>query len=367
VSAQDFMRFLLRWQHLAPDHKLQGKMGVRQAIARLQGFEAAASAWERELLAGRVSDYRLSWLDELCLAGEVAWGRLTPRKAPSNGSGPTPSRVTPISLALRPEFTNLLAAVRGNAVPPEPKSGAAGEILELLKARGALFFDEIVNQTRRLRTDVERGLRELVAWGLVTADGFQGLRQLTGGVGAAKGRRGRGSLYGPGGIFAGPGPSGRWAIVHAPPAEAVEVDELAESLANLLLMRYGVVIYDLLQRESFSLPWREILKALRRLEARGNIRGGRFVSGFVGEQYALPEAVDALRRVRREERAGERVWVPATDPMNLAGIVTPGFRVPAVPGKGVLFIDGLPSEAPPDPRPRERVPTALHPLVASRR
>jgi len=334
------MRFLLRWQHLAPESKLQGKMGVRQAIARLQGFEAAASAWERELLTARVADYRLSWLDELCLAGEVAWGRLTPRKSAAKGATPAPSRVTPISLALRPEFSNLLAAVRGTAEPPEPRSGAAAEILELLKARGALFFDEVVNQTRRLRTDVERGLRELVAWGLVTADGFQGLRQLTGGVGASRSRRVRASLYGPGGIFAGPGPSGRWAIVHAPPPGAVDIDELAESLAQVLLHRYGVVFYDLLQRESFSLPWRELLKALRRLEARGNIRGGRFVSGFVGEQYALPEAVDALRRVRREERAGEVVRVNAADPLNLAGIITPGARVSALAG---LPVDVLPA------------------------
>jgi ATP-dependent Lhr-like helicase len=362
------MRFLLRWQHLAPESKLQGKMGVRQAIARLQGFEAAASAWERELLTARVADYRLSWLDELCLAGEVAWGRLTPRKAPANGAGPTPSRVTPISLALRPEFSNLLAAVRGASgdQAPRPKTGAAAEIFDLLQSRGALFFDEIVNLTRRLRTDVERGLRELVAWGLVTADGFQGLRQLTGGVGTSRNRRVRTSLYGPGGVFAGPGPSGRWAIVHAPPADAVDMDQLAEALAGVLLQRYGVVFYDLLVRESFTVPWREVLRALRRMEARGNIRGGRFVSGFVGEQYALPEAVDALRRIRREERTGERVWVAATDPMNLAGIVTPGPRVPAVPRKAVLFVDGLPTDAPDAPLPREPVPTKLHPLVAAR-
>jgi ATP-dependent Lhr-like helicase len=352
VSAQDFMRFLLRWQHLTPETKLEGKMGVRQAIARLQGFEAAAVAWERELLSARVPDYRLSWLDELCLAGEVAWARLTPRKAPANGAGPSPSRVTPISIALRPELWPLLAAVRGNSAPPEPKTGAAAEIYDLLKSRGALFFDEIVNLTRRLRTDVERGLRELVAWGLVAADGFQGLRQLIGGVGQPRGRRMRTSLYGPGGIFTGPGPSGRWAIVHAPPEGVIELDDLAEQLARLLLQRYGVVFYDLLQRESFTLPWREVLKALRRLEARGAVRGGRFVSGFVGEQYALPEAVDALRRVRREERSGERVWVPATDPMNLAGVVIPGARIPAQPGKGVLFIDGLPSEAPPEREPQ---------------
>ncbi len=190
VSAQDYMRFLLRWQHLTPDTKLAGKQGVRQVIARLQGFEAAAGAWERELLAARVSDYHSSWLDELCLAGEVAWARLTPRKSTGSGSATT-SRVMPVSLCLRGDLPALLAGVRGaESVAAGPKAGAAAEIYDLLQQRGALFFDEIVNATRRLRSDVERGLRELVAWGAITADGFQGLRQLLGKA-AHSGRRGR--------------------------------------------------------------------------------------------------------------------------------------------------------------------------------
>ena len=342
VSAQDYMRFLLGWQHLAPDARLTGKAGVRQAIARLQGFEAAAAGWERELLAARVSDYRSSWLDELCLAGEVVWARLTPRKA---GPGASPTRPTPLTLALRSEFAALLGAVRGATDSvAAPRTGAAAEIHELLQLRGALFFDEIVNATRRLRSDVERGLRELVAWGLVTADGFQGLRQLLGRRSPGGRARHQATGYGAGGFFSGGGPAGRWSRVQVPAAVGGE-DELSEAIANVLLQRYGVLFRDLYGRESLSLPWRDVLKALRRLEARGLVRGGRFVSGFSGEQYALPDAVDALRRVRRQERTGERVWVSALDPVNLTGVVVPGEKVPALAGRGVLYVDGLPQPA----------------------
>ncbi len=345
VSAQDFMRFLLRWQHLTPDSRLAGKQGVRQAIARLEGYEAPAGSWERDLLASRVQDYRSSWLDELCLAGEVAWSRLTPRKATAAATA-TASRATPVSVVLRPDLPALLAGVRGAQTDPGgPRTGAASEVLDLLRTRGALFFDEIVNGTRRLRSDVERGLRELVAWGLVTADGFQGLRQLSGKAAHSGRRRSSESSYSAGGFFAGSGPAGRWAVVHAPELDPGATDELAESVARLLLQRYGVLFRDLYTRESFTLPWRDVLRALRRLEARGLVRGGRFVSGPSGEQYALPEAVDALRRARRTEPNGERVWVSAIDPLNLAGVVLPGDKIPAQSGKGILFVDGLPQEA----------------------
>jgi ATP-dependent helicase Lhr and Lhr-like helicase len=364
VSMQDFMRFLLGWQHLTPDTKLAGKQGVRQAVARLEGFEAPAGSWERDLLASRVGEYRASWLDELCLAGEVAWARLTPRKASASGS-PSASRSTPVAVCLRPDMPALLAAVRASeGSVGGPKAGAAAEVLELLQSRGALFFDEIVNGTRRLRSDVERGLRELVAWGLVTADGFQGLRQLSGKSAHSGRRRSRDSSYSMGGFFMGTGPAGRWALVHSPELDAGAYDELVESCAKVLLQRYGVIFRDLYPRESFSLPWRDVLRALRRLEARGQVRGGRFVSGPAGEQYALPDAVDALRRVRRSERNGERVWVSAVDPMNLVGVLIAGDRVPAQAGKGVLFVDGLP-QAPSESQPlvKTPVPSKLSPRL----
>jgi ATP-dependent Lhr-like helicase len=312
----------------------------------------------------------------------VAWARLTPRKvAPGKTTTASASRSTPVSLTLRGDMPALLAAVRyadeqtrrladgqsrnrqqatGNAGESGPKTGAAAEIHELLKARGALFFDEIVNGVRRLRSDVERGLRELVAWGLVTADGFQGLRQLSGKAAHSGRRRSSEPNYGGGAFFSGSGPAGRWALVPSVGLDGDAYDELAESTAKVLLQRYGVVMRDLYARESFTLPWRDVLRALRRLEARGTVRGGRFVTGPAGEQYALPEAVDALRRVRREERKGDRVWVSAIDPLNLAGVLLPGGRVPAQAGKAVLYVDGLPVESQADSEvAKTPIPTKL--------
>jgi ATP-dependent Lhr-like helicase len=274
----------------------------------------------------------------------------------------------PVSIARRGDLPALLAGVRGSEGAPSPRTGAAAEIHDLLKQRGALFFDEIVNTTRRLRSDVERGLRELVAWGLVTADGFQGLRQLLGKT-AHTGRssRARGtSAYSAGGVFTGSGPAGRWALVHAPVTSDADTDDLAEAVARVLLQRYGVVFRDLYQRESFTMPWRDVLRALRRLEARGVVRGGRFVSGFQGEQYASPEAVDSLRWVRRHDRTGERVTLSALDPVNLAGVVTPGAKVAAQPGKYLVFVDGLPQELPTTATEKTPVPSKLSPQLPAR-
>ena len=289
-------------------------------------------------------DYRSSWLDELCLAGEVAWVRLTPRRAAVNGRTSAATRATPVTLARRLELPSLLGGVRIGPAATDlgPDAGASGEVLALLRSRGALFFDEIVSTTRRLPGDVESALRELIAGGFVTSDGFQGLRDIVTGRKRGRSQAPRRIAYLPGGLFAGGGPAGRWAAVVAPVPGPGDIEELAERIAMTLLERYGVVFRDLLQGESFALPWRDLLRALRRFEARGTVRGGRFVSGFLGEQYALPEAVDSLRRVRRTARAGERVRVSAVDPMNLTGVILPGPRVPAQPDGSVEYVDGLP-------------------------
>jgi ATP-dependent Lhr-like helicase len=269
-------------------------------------------------------------------------------------------------MAPRTELGVLLEAVRrhGPEPAPLPEAGAAAEIRTLLAERGALFLDEIVTATRRLPQDVEQGLRVLIGAGLLTADGVQPLRDVAGRHRGGAGRR-RGPRRRPlapwrltGGSPAGASegaeprvflrgrPSGRWSLLdaHVPLARDGELDTeaLAEETARVLLDRWGVVFRDLALRESFTVPWREVLRALRRLEARGLVRGGRFVTGPHGEQFALPEAVEALRRVRREPHNSERVIVPAVDPLNLTGGLLPGLRVPSQPGRSVVLVDGVP-------------------------
>jgi ATP-dependent Lhr-like helicase len=349
VTAQDLVRFLLRWQHVAPATHVEGRHGLLAVVEQLQGFELAAGSWEESVLPARVAGYRPEWLDERCLAGEVAWARLAIRgRGPDEGPEPgvrrsagTPSRATPVTLALRENLPWLLAAARGEAVPPAPDAGSALDVLGSLRARGALFRHDLPAATGRLRVEVDEGLWELVGRGLVTADGFGSVRALL----SARGRWDRRAAGpAPGGLRRSArvdvGAEGRWALL--PPPEPVDVETLAEAVAEQLLARWGVVFRDVVARETLALPWREVLRALRRLEARGTIRGGRFVTGFVGEQYALPEAVEALRGTRRRPRTGELVRVAAVDPLNLVGIVTVGPRVPAVRGQLVVYRDGLP-------------------------
>jgi ATP-dependent Lhr-like helicase len=339
VSAQDYMRFLLAWHRVLPDRRREGRRGVEAAIEQLQGFELAAGAWERPLLEARVAHYRAEWLDALCLSGQISWGRLS-LGTPSAREA-TPSRVTPITLAIREDWPWLLAAARGSAVPEAPTRGPGAQVLRQLEQRGALFQSELATQLDGEQESVRTGLWDLVTRGLVSSDGFESLRRLlddrvrrTRSVGAR--RRLRRPAAAPAGV------EGRWARVQ-PPLES-DSDVLAEAVAEQLLQRWGVLFYDLLARESLALSWREILLALRRLEARGEVRGGRFVTGFSGEQFALPEAVAALRETRRRPRDGQRVTLSAVDPLNLVGIVTPGVRVPAIPTRQVVYEDGLPVE-----------------------
>ena len=346
VTARDFMRFLLRWQHVAPGTKREGRLGVLAVVEQLQGFELAAGAWEGAVLAGRVEAYRAEWLDDLCLSGDVTWGRLSLRgdegdEVPRR-SGRTPSRVTPITLAVRADLPWLLQAARADRSPSLPGPGRTADVLDALRQHGALFQSDIRTITRRLPTEVEEGLWDGVARGLVTADGFQAVRSLLFPRRAARTPDRRRLRRGSSRLVA--RSAGRWSLVPALKATD-DADELAEAVAEQLLARWGVVFRDLVAREAFTVPWREVLWALRRMEARGVIRGGRFVSGFTGEQYALPEAVDALRSVRRLERSGETVRISAADPLNLAGILLPGPRVPALPTNSLTYVDGAVASA----------------------
>lgn len=343
VSAADCMRFLLQWQHVASDARMAGPDAVAAMIGLLEGYEAPAVAWETELLPARVSDYDPEWLDELCLKGRAAWMRVS-RPRPDPGPAPSvgwPVKVTPITLLTRRNLP-LLGALAPNVDVPSLRSSTQA-VYDHLVAHGASFFDEIVQGSGVLRTQAEESIAELVSLGLLTADSFIGLRALLLPLDRRKPiaggrRRRRAALFGI-------EDAGRWTLTRRmmPAASRSDGVDPVEQVARLLLRRYGVVFWKLLEREPAWLPpWRDLLRAYRRLEARGEIRGGRFVAGFSGEQFALPEAVSALREARRAPRNGELVAVSGADTLNLVGILTPGPKVPALTGNRVLLRDGVP-------------------------
>ncbi len=323
---------------------MQGPDAVEVIVAQLEGFEAPAGAWETEILPARIAEYEPSWLDDQCLAGRIAWARLRPRNRGLNGSerNPAPVRTTPITLLTRRHarhWTSLATAP--DPARPGPRAQA---VANCIQEQGASFFDELVDGSGLLRSEVEEALAELVALGVVTSDSFGGLRALLVPSErrrpAAGGRRRRRS------IAFGMEDAGRWALARparpAPPGPQADRDA-AEHVARRLLLRYGVVFWRLLEREADWLPpWRDLLRAYRRLEARGEIRGGRFVAGFSGEQFALPDAVGMLREVRRQPPSDAWVSVSGADPLNLVGILTPGPKLAALTGNRLLYQNGLP-------------------------
>jgi ATP-dependent Lhr-like helicase len=321
VTTAQYVAFLQRWQHVAPASRLHGIDGTLQIVRQLEGYEIPAAAWETQILPLRVAGYRPEYLDKLCYAGDVMWGRLTPHPAlEPRTNGETgrvrPTRLAPIALFLRANADELIVCRQRDVAAI---SHAARETLEQLEYLRAPFFAEIVRATKRLPSEVEEALWQLVAAGLVTADGFDALRSLS----DAKRRLGEK------GLRARPRSSGgRWTLLQA------TTDQLdRESFARRLLARWGVVFRDVIARESLAPRWRELLSVLRRMEARGEIRGGRFVAGFVGGQFALPEAIDALRAARRTAAQPEELSLGAYDPLNLAGIILP--EVSAL-GRGAL-------------------------------
>ncbi len=342
VAARDFLRFLLRWQKVEAESRMDGPDALEAVIAQLEGFEAPAGAWESEILPARLAGYEPGWLDDLCLAGRVAWARLRPRNARLAGGerGASPLRTTPITLIAR-RHASLWAAL--SPPPDDIQAGPrARAILAFIRAHGASFFDELADGAGLLRPEIEDGLAELVALGLVSSDSFAGLRTL---LLPAEKRRSSASRRRRSVGF-GMEDAGRWALARRPrPGTASpEADRDAiEHLAHLLLRRYGVVFWRLLEREAAWLPpWRDLLRVYRRLEARGDIRGGRFVAGFSGEQFALPEAVGLLREIRRKPGADALLSLSGADPLNLAGILTPGPKLAALTGNRLLYRDGLP-------------------------
>jgi len=293
VTTAEFDAFVRRWQHLEPGTQLHGVDGTLQIIRQMQGCEFAASAWESEILPARVAKYSPEYLDDLCLAGEVTWGRLSPHPAferepeENRTRRVRPTRVAPLAIFLREDAPWLLTAPQPSS--PESLSHPAREVLAAIQSHGASFFSDLTRATGRLASEVEDGLWELVAAGLVTADGFENLRALLdpkrrAGHGNARGKRPR---HAP----------GRWALLRH---TAASPHENADAFARQLLARWGVVFRDLAYKETIAPAWRDLLVSLRRMEARGEIRGGRFVDAYLGEQFALPEALDLLRAVRRK-------------------------------------------------------------------
>jgi ATP-dependent helicase Lhr and Lhr-like helicase len=341
VTPAQFMNWLLRWQHIAPSTQLLGERGLLEALRQLQGFEAPANSWERQILARRVANYDPKELDQLCLTGAVGWGRLSPHPAtlelPTDGKRRVvPSSVAPITFFARDDSEWMLPHRESSNAGDYSLSPDASAVLHFLRQRGASFFPDIVRGTGKLKSEVETALWELVAAGLLTADGFDNLRALI----DPKRRSGQGS-----GRSARPRHStGRWSLLYS--GDSTDRNLALEAICRMLLNRYGIVFREVLTREAILPKWRELLITLRRLEDRGEIRGGRFVSGFLGEQFALPVAVESLRAMRKQQPSGEIVSVSAADPLNLVGILVPGDRVASNSGRSVSFRDGvaLPSE-----------------------
>jgi ATP-dependent helicase Lhr and Lhr-like helicase len=348
VTPAQFMRWLMRWQHVAPGTQVVGERGTLEVLQQLQGFEIPANAWERQVLARRVADYDPKWLDQLCLTGAVGWGRLSPHPAtldtsgakPGDSSGEQnaprqrrviPTSVAPITFFVREEADWMIPRhAVGDLAEARGLSHGAQLVLEFLRQRGASFFADVVRGTGKLKAEIETALWELVAAGLVTADGFDNLRSLIdpkrrAGQGSGKSMRPRHN-------------AGRWALLHAD--AATERPRAVEAACWMLLRRYGIVIRDVLARESNLPSWRELLMGFRRLEDRGEIRGGRFVDGFLGEQFALPVAVESVRAMRSLPLSEETITLSAADPLNLVGILVPGDRVPAISGRTVSYRDG---------------------------
>jgi ATP-dependent helicase Lhr and Lhr-like helicase len=344
VLAQDFYRFLFAWQRADAEHRVEGPEGLQSVLEQLDGCELPLASWESAVLSARVSDYDPEWLDRLCFSGRVGWSRLSSPQHP-NARATAPLRTSPIALYQRENLDDWLslAAVRSTI----ELSATAQSVRDALANGGALFFSELVQRSGLLPSQVEEALSELAALGFVTCDSFDGLRALlvpsnkrpTFGRNEGKHRRktNLASIE-----FA-----GRWSLIRIESveqsngADSTRRDVAVEKLARVLLRRYGVVFRRLLERESLNVTWYELGRVYRRLEARGEIRGGYFIAGVSGEQFALPEAIGLLRSIRKAAPSGELITLSAADPLNLQGILTPGQRIASFTANRISFRAGL--------------------------
>ncbi len=350
VPVRDYLRFLFEWQRVAPGTQVSGPDALAAIVLQLEGYEAPAGAWEADILPARVAGYEIGWLDALCQSGRVAWTRLRGRRAVAGERIGGPVRATPVALVQRRNRT-LWTSLGGQSGEMPALSSRAEAVADYLAAHGASFFDELMAGTRLLHSPLEDALGELVSAGLVHADSYAGLRALL--VPSSK-RPSTRRAHGRRSALFGIEDAGRWSLVErAPvpeptttrtPSRGASADpESLEQVVRVLLRRYGVLCWRLLANEPDWLPpWRDLLRACHRLEARGDIRGGRFIAGLSGEQFALPEAIAALRALRNREPDGQLVCVCGADPLNLAGTLVAGDKVPRLAGSRVLYRDGIP-------------------------
>ncbi|HEY3521305.1 MAG TPA: DEAD/DEAH box helicase [Rhodanobacteraceae bacterium] len=333
VEPREFMRFLFHWQHLTPQSRLRGAEALSAVLAQLEGFEAPAGAWESQLLPARLRDYDIGWLDAQCAAGRVAWTRLRA----SSGGHASPVRASPIVLLPRRQLGLWSSLNPGGETDAPIVSSRAQAIADYLAQNGASFFDEIVGGARLLHAEAEDALAELVGAGLISADSFSGLRAMLLPASKRKHPRHRRLRRH---MLSGIEDAGRWSLIKR--SSAMHEGETLEHIARVLLRRWGVVFWTLIQREAAWLPpWRELRRVYQRLEARGEIRGGRFVAGMAGEQFALPDAIGALRTARKEHDEN-LVAISGADPLNLLGSILPGDKVPVLTSSRIVFRDGVP-------------------------
>ncbi|MGB7946473.1 MAG: DEAD/DEAH box helicase, partial [Candidatus Binatia bacterium] len=355
VSAADFMKFLLAWQHVTFDNQLRGRDGVLEVVRQLQGLELPAPAWEQHILPARIKDYDPAHLEELCLAGVITWGRLRLNDDPQGAQTGerilkrrkrrwlVPTRTAPIAFLLRDELEFFLEGAIPGWEEAAGLSPAAREVGQYLAHRGASFLADIARGTGLLKVKAEEALWQLVAQGFATGDGIAGLRILLTPETKRKGRRRRLRVISGGRTAERMMPVGRWSLWREQEnATTVDAEKTVEHRAWQLLRRYGVMFRDLLGRESYAPSWRRLVSVYRRLEARGEIRGGRFVNGFVGEQFALPEAIEQLRAERRSKDRAEPTMISSADPLNLAGILTPGARISRYSNQVIVYQNGAP-------------------------
>lgn len=341
VSPADYMRFLFSWHQALPGNLAQGPIAMEHILQKLEGFEAPAAAWEGDILPARIADYDYQWLDLLCVAGKISWGRFRPSTmADKERKMATPIKTTPIAFVSRRHLDDWKSSqpVAVDALV-DVLSPKARQLFQVLRSQGALFFDDIISKTGLFQSQTEEVLGELIGLGLVTSDSFTGLRAL---LVPDKYKTRAGSRRGPG-LFS-MSYAGRWSLLvsEAEEDKLPDPQAITETIAWALLRRYGILFRKLAEKENLTPAWRELVRVLRRLELQGQIRGGRFIEGVWGEQFALPEAITELRRITKAEKSGTLVPISAADPLNLTGVLTPGKRVPGYFGNRILYRDGVP-------------------------